>query len=265
MKNKGRAVRVIEWLFHQHYSPGDTEVLVDRSEIPLACAELGIDPLKNPGDIIYSFRYRAILPDGVVETAPEGMRWIIRGRGDGKYCFALTAQPPIIANPAMTKIKIPDATPGVIAKYAFSDEQALLAKLRYNRLIDVFTGVVCYSLQNHLRTKIPGIGQVETDELYIGVDQSGAHYVLPVQAKGHRDRIEIVQIEQDFALAQERFRELICRPVGAQFLEDDVIALFEFVIDEENVSVRREQHYRLVAPDQISSEDLIAYKTTVPR
>ena len=32
------------------------------------------------------------------------------------------------------------ATPGIVAKYAFNDEQALFAKVRYNRLVDVFTG-----------------------------------------------------------------------------------------------------------------------------
>ncbi len=86
----------------------------------------------------------------------------------------------------MSAIKVPAATPGIIEKYALSDEQALLARLRYNRLIDIFTGITCYSLQNHLRTMIPELGQVETDEIYIGVDRQGAHYVLPVQAKGGR-------------------------------------------------------------------------------
>jgi len=43
-------------------------------------------------------------------------------------------------------------------------------KLRYNRLIDVFIGVTCYSLQNHLRTTEPRIGQFETDEIYVNTD-----------------------------------------------------------------------------------------------
>lgn len=68
----------------------------------------------------------------------------------------------------MTATKVPDATPGIVAKYAFNDEQALLAKVRYNRLVDIFTGVTCYSLQNHLRTTVSEIGQVETDEIYVG-------------------------------------------------------------------------------------------------
>ena len=84
----------------------------------------------------------------------------------------------------MAETKIPDSTPGIITLYAQGDEQALLAKLRYNRLIDIFIGATCYSLQSHLRTTIPNIGQVETDEIYIGVDRRGSHYVFPVQAKG---------------------------------------------------------------------------------
>ncbi|HLI09294.1 MAG TPA: hypothetical protein VKV40_22220 [Ktedonobacteraceae bacterium] len=63
----------------------------------------------------------------------------------------------------MAETKIPDSTPGLIAMYALGDEQALLAKLRYNRLIDIFTEVTCYSLQSHLRTTVPSIGQVETN------------------------------------------------------------------------------------------------------
>lgn len=105
----------------------------------------------------------------------------------------------------LAETKILDATPGIIARYAISDEQGLLARLRYNRLIDIFTGVTCYSLQNHLRTSVNGIGQVETDELYIGVDRRGAHYVFPVQAKGGSDKLGIVQIEQDFAMCAQKF------------------------------------------------------------
>jgi hypothetical protein len=55
--------------------------------------------------------------------------------------------------------------------YALNDEQALLAKLRYNGLVDIFVGIACYSLQSHLRTTVSGLGQVEIDEIYIGIDK----------------------------------------------------------------------------------------------
>ena len=89
--------------------------------------------------------------------------------------------------------------------YALGDEQALLSRVRYNRLIDIFTGITCYSLQNHLRSAVKSIGQVETDELYVGVDTKGCQYIIPVQAKGGKDELNIVQIEQDVALCESKF------------------------------------------------------------
>jgi hypothetical protein len=164
----------------------------------------------------------------------------------------------------LAETKVPDATPGLIVMYALNDEQALLAKLRYNRLIDTFTGITCYSLQNHLRTTVPSMGQVETDELYVGVDRRGAHYVFPVQAKGGRDRQNIVQIEQDFAMCAMKFPSLICRAIGAQFMQDNLIALFEFEESPSGIVLVSEKHYRLVPPDELTHEDLHAYRERLP-
>ena len=62
--------------------------------------------------------------------------------------------------------------------------------------------------------------------MYVGVDTKGCQYVIPVQAKGGRDELNIVQIEQDMALCHEKYSNLVCLPVAAQFMRDDVIALF---------------------------------------
>jgi hypothetical protein len=160
----------------------------------------------------------------------------------------------------LTETKIPDATPEIITRYALNDEQALLAKLRYNRLIDLFTGLTCYSLQNHLRTTAPGVGQVETDEVYIGVDKRGAHYVMPVQAKGANEKIGVVQIEQDLAMCAAKFPYSICRPIAAQFATDQVIALFELEQTREGITVSAERHYRLVQTHEFSWEELRMYQ-----
>lgn len=107
------------------------------------------------------------------------------------------------------------------------------------------------------------MGQVETDEIYVGVDKKGAQYVFPVQAKGGRDKLSIVQIEQDIALCGEKFSGLVCRAIGAQFMEDDVIALFEFENGREGISLVSEKHYKLVPPNQVTAEDLKNYKERV--
>ena len=159
----------------------------------------------------------------------------------------------------LARTKIPDATPGIIDRYALSDEQALLAKLRYNRLIDIFTGLTCYSLQSHLRTSVKGLGQVETDEVYVGIDRGGVHYILPVQAKGAAERIGIVQIEQDFAVCAAKFPNLIPVPLAAQFLDADVIALFAFERTAGEVAITVEKHYALVPQESLTDEELRSY------
>lgn len=252
--------RLIERIFLDRYTEGQREVCFERSDIAGVAAEMGIAVPKNLGDVIYSFRYRTPLPAAVRDTAPQGEEWIIRSAGRARYCLVLTPITALVPSSLLTETRIPDATPGLISMYALSDEQALLAKLRYNRLIDVFTGITCYPLQSHLRTALPGVGQVETDELYVGIDSRGAHYVLPVQAKSGRERQSIVQIEQDFALCRHRFERLICIPIAAQFMQDDLIALFALEMTATGVAVSAERHYRLVPPDRVTPEELEAYR-----
>lgn len=168
---KNRYVRLIESIFLKYSQEGAREVAFRREDIIETANQLSIVLPKNLGDVIYSFRYRAALPSAITEKAPAGYEWIIRAAGRAQYKFVLTKEANFIPNPNLAKTKIPDATPGLVSRYSFDDEQALLAKIRYNRLLDIFTGVTCYSLQNHLRTTLTNIGQVETDEVYIGIDK----------------------------------------------------------------------------------------------
>lgn len=255
-----RYAQIIERIFKDHYTPGADAIAFERGEIERVAKEPGITLPKNLGDLIYSFRYRTALPESIRSHAPQGKSWIIRPAGRSRYQFVAATVASILPTSMMAETKIPDATPAIIAMYALSDEQALLAKVRYNRLIDVFTGVTCYSLQSHLRTAVSGIGQVETDEIYIGVDRRGAQYVFPVQAKGGSDTLSIVQIEQDFALCAARFPALICRPIAAQFMAGDLIALFDFELGENGVARGSEKHYRLVPPDGVTASDLEMYR-----
>lgn len=256
-----RYARILETVFFERYRQGAREVEFARADLERVAAEQGIALPKNLGDVIYSFRYRNNLPDSILATAPQGETWIIRPAGRSLYKFALSLPIELIPNPRLIRTKIPDATPGVIVMYALGDEQSLLAKLRYNSLIDLFLGIKCYSLQSHLRTHVKGMGQVETDEIYVGIDRWGAQFVIPVQAKGGTDKLNIVQIEQDVAMCDAKFPNLACRPVAAQFMGEDVIALFECEVAGELVQIRRESHYQLVKPDEITEEELVDYWT----
>jgi len=260
MTSENRYQAIIEKIFFTKYKKRSKEIQFARDDIMKFAAKLHIELPKNLGDLVYSFRYRSALPKSIQDTASAGKVWIIRPAGRAEYLFALVPDIPIVPTPNIAETKVPDATPGIVAKYAFNDEQALLAKLRYNRLVDVFTGVTCYSLQNHLRTTVPGMGQVETDEIYVGINKHGAQFVFPIQAKGGTDKLNIVQIEQDIGVCEDKFSDLICRPIAAQFMLDGGIALFEFEQATAGVKICGEKHYRLVPPDQITPEDLRAYR-----
>lgn len=252
--------KLIAWIFAQHYKTGLVEVPWLREELTNAAKALNLPAPKNLGDVVYSFRFRGTMPESITATAPEGKEWVIKGQGIGKYVFRLVNHVRIRPNSALSVIKIPDSTPQIIASSALGDEQALLALVRYNRLIDTFLGITSYSLQNHLRTTVKGVGQVETDELYVAVDRFGRQFIVPVQAKGGKDEIGITQTEQDLALCAEKWPEMICRAVSAQFITDRKVALFELTVQEDEIRIVRESHYELVPSSDISANDLEHYR-----
>ncbi len=258
-RKKNRYAAIIEKIFFSKYTKGDEEIAFEREDLERAANALQIKLPKNLGDVIYSIRYRTELPKRILKTQPKGKEWIIEGRGRALYCFRLVTENRIVPNDQLAAIKVPDATPEIVSSYALSDEQALLAKVRYNRLLDIFLGLATYSLQNHLRTTVRDLGQVEIDEIYVGIDKRGAQYVLPVQAKGGADQLSVVQAKQDIACCQEKFPNLECRAISAQFIATDLIALFELALEDGMVKIVEEKHYRLVPGDQITADDLQTY------
>lgn len=210
--------------------------------------------------MLYSFRFRNALPDRIVATQPEGMEWVIELAGRALYKFRLVKANRVLPRDDLVRTDIPDATPELIRAYALDDEQALLAIVRYNRLIDTFLGLTTYSLQNHLRTTVKGIGQIEIDELYVGLDKRGCHYVIPVQAKGGKDQIGIVQISQDIRFVEDKFPGMRCRAIAAQFMENEVIALFELTLQDDEIKVVEERHYRLVPAKKLNRDMIRDYR-----
>jgi hypothetical protein len=269
-EKENRYKQIVEHIFFDekfgNYKRGTGDIGFSMKDLRRAVKVLGIEIPGNLPDAIYSIRYRTPMPRRVVETQPEGREWVIGGAGKGLYKFYLVPINRIRPNPALRAIKVPDATPEIIAGYTLNDEQALLAKVRYNRLIDTFLGVTAYSLQNHMRTTVKGVGQIEIDEVYVAVDRRGVQFVIPVQAKSGKDQLSVIQTKQDLECCAEKFASLQCRSVSAQFMNvgkpDERIAMFELAEEEGKMVIVEEKHYRLVASKEISVEDLRAYGTS---
>ncbi len=233
--------QIILKLFRSLYRPGALNLPFSKAQLEKFARPFGI---KNVPDILYSFRSRNPLPPAILRTG----NWVIAGRGKGKYAFQKIRTSPQIDVPHdLASIDIPDATPEIVEKYSGSDEQGLLARIRYNRLVDVFTSITAYLLQSHLRTTLKGAGQIEIDDLYIGVDTDGRWYVLPIEAKGPRESLGRVQIANMSAYAKERYPELTLRPLAAKQHSDGTVFLFEFntSTEAENIAIVDVKRYQL--------------------
>lgn len=258
---KGNVYReIIAHIFRDRYEGGFDGFEFKREDIESTANTMGASLPKNLGDVIYALRYRIGFPEEVTSTQPPGMEWVIEGAGRARYRFILVPLSRIVPREDLITVGIPDGTPEMIRAYALDDEQALLAIVRYNRLIDVFLGLTTYSLQNHLRTTVKGIGQIEIDELYVGIDRYGCHYVIPVQAKGGTDQISVVQTKQDLAWCAQQYVGMRARAISAQFIGKEKIALFELTVEGNEVKVVEERHFKLVPAHDLDQTAIRTYR-----
>lgn len=220
-------------------------------------------------DFVRFFRSEARWPKRIKATAPRGKTWIITGRGDAVYEFRLITTTILSADPGWFKTKVPDATPEIVECLNLSGEQLLLARIRYNRLVDLFCRCVAHPLQNHLRTTVKGLGQIEIDELYVGANRLGQHFIIPVQAKKEKDRLGVSQLIQDYEYCKIKHPGMIPRLLAVQlfaYKEDgktfDRIAICEFVVreikDDLLIEKSSEEHFLLLPKSLISQSDFEA-------
>jgi hypothetical protein len=242
--------KVIEKVFSKNYRTGAAEVLFTVDDIRDAIAEVRQEnPSYREGnvfDVKYEFASgRQPLPEKIQTIGP----WTITGRGKAKYAFVkLTSGTEIKIQDDLAFIYLPDATPEIVAEYAGNDEQGILAKVRYNRLLDIFLKIACYHLQNHWKTSIKNKGGCEIDDLYVGLSFSGKQFVIPVEAKCRGERLHKGQIMQMIDFARARYGGLILRPIGIQEMKDGSLTFLEFTPAErpDAIEIREIRKYKLV-------------------
>lgn len=81
-----------------------------------------------------------------------------------------------------------------------------------------------------------------------------------MQAKGGTDQISVVQTRQDIQCCSEKFAGIRCRTVSAQFMPENRIAMFELTIQDDQVRIVEERHYRLVPADGLDQSAIRTYK-----
>ncbi|MCK6580889.1 MAG: hypothetical protein L6Q98_22585 [Anaerolineae bacterium] len=100
------------------------------------------------------------------------------------------------------------------------------------------------------KDEVLGVGQVELDALYAGVDTGGQIYVLPIEAKSRSDHEMIgrVQVAQMVKSARQDFPGFIRRPLAVKMLADDSIGIVEFSdqAEPDALSIHAVRRYRLI-------------------
>lgn len=64
----------------------------------------------------------------------------------------------------------------------------------------------------------------------------------------------------DLALCSEKYPTLICRSIACQFITDEIVAMFEFSIEDDRIVKINERHYKIVEANDITAEDLNGYQ-----
>jgi len=241
---------VMRRVFEKRYRPGMVEVAFSMDDIREAIAAVAkIRPgyrENNVPDVRYEFTSgRREMPESINKLGP----WMIVGRGKAKYAFAKLATSPVIKiQDDLLAVLLPGATPEIVLEYAGSDEQGLLAKVHYNRLLDIFLQITCYHLQNHWRTSIKGKGQCEIDDLYVGLNINGKQFVIPVEAKCANENLSKTQVVQIIDFARDRYPKLIVRPVGVQEMKDGSLVMIEFspAAHPDEIKIKEMRRYKLV-------------------
>lgn len=252
--------RLISEIFRRHGGANRDEFEFERDEMTEILREWD-ESVKNLGDVPYSYRSgRRSLPNVITSIGD----WVIEGRGKGRYAFRRLSRSPYIDIPTdLQVINILDATPDIVLKYSGRDEQGLLSKIRYNRLVDTFLGITAYHLQGHFRAYLADSGQVEIDDLYLGVDTDGNQYVVPIEAKTADEPLGVIQIVSLNTFGRENFPDLILRSIAIKSWHDGSIFCIEFnnSLDTNKIEVVEYKRYRLVRDKGLARQLQLGIRT----
>ncbi len=188
------------------------------------------------------------MPAEILQTG----NWAIEAAGRSTYAFRLLTQTPhfnIVFN-EYEPVDIPNALPDVVEALLRTDEQSLLTRILYNRLVDIFTGLTCFHIQNHYRSFVEGVGEVELDAVYVGVNKTGQLHILPIEAKsvGDNEFIGRIQIAQMISLIRQDFPTMVHRVLAVKPLADKSIAVAEFnnTSDPDELRIVSVSRFRLI-------------------
>jgi hypothetical protein len=262
-RNSKVYVPILLDIFHRKYKEGDFVVRFTLDEVRESAMRLGvISDLRNAPDLVYRMKSRTKLPS---EISDKGFR-ILKTVERGIYQLE-RAESTIIELPEGAIFCIEDKTPVPVRRLLNEDlsridEQGLLTIVNYCDLLSLFTGLKIYRLKSHARKSVSKIGQVEVDEIDVGVTYSSLNLpiIFPIEAKAAPDPLNWAQIANQVNFANQQFSGFIVRPIGIKVDWNSIIYIIEFTpeIEAKNLRIVNSVRYRLT----LSTEQVDAINST---
>ena len=246
-------VPILVDIFQRKYQDGDEIVEFTLDEVRETAERLDIK-IRNPSDLIYRMKSRTKLPS---EMLDKGFK-IIKIVKKGVYQFQL-GESTIVDLTRENVFQIQDTTPVAVRRFLEEklseiDEQGLLTIIHYCDLLSHFTGLKIYRLKSHVRKSIVNIGQVEVDEVDIGIglDSLETPIIFPIEAKSASDPLNWTQIANQVNFSKQLFLNYVIRPIGIKVGYDSLLHIIEFTPEMEanKIKIKNSATYNLILSEE---------------
>jgi len=246
-------VPILVDIFQRKYQDGDEIVEFTLDEVRETAERLDIK-IRNPSDLIYRMKSRTKLPS---EMLDKGFK-IIKIVKKGVYQFQL-GESTIVDLTRENVFQIQDTTPVAVRRFLEEklseiDEQGLLTIIHYCDLLSHFTGLKIYRLKSHVRKSIVNIGQVEVDEVDIGIglDSLETPIIFPIEAKSASDPLNWTQIANQVNFSKQLFLNYVIRPIGIKVDYDSLLHIIEFTPEMEanKIKIKNSATYNLILSEE---------------
>jgi len=215
---------IMLWVFHNKpKDPATGEINFSQADLRKAAEELGLE-VRNFPDLTYNLRSRSPLPQEILDAGYT----TIAMRGRGRYAL-VTGQDKVEVPSSTEVVDISTApVPEAIRDILRADEQSILSAMRYMDVVANFIGTRAFHLQGHLRTT-GGLGQqVEADDVWVAVNKDKSRIILPIEAKGPRERIGRHQMMSTIDAVLAKIPGFPVVPLAAQLESNGFLLMIQF-------------------------------------
>ena len=157
----------------------------------------------------------------------------------------------------MAPVGILDNTPTVVGQLARDERELLLARLRFNRLLDNFLGISTFPV--HLLFDSPFYDSIgpEVEELHFGIAPFGDKCMVIVLSERWNGSPAISKLRASSEVPFKYSHNMRVHFILAHQTGGNCLALIELDLSSQRSKVKAEKHYEFIKPDELNAHDYV--------